>query len=170
MTNDRWIVIAQMVIAFLLIVFGACLAAFGGLGGSASSTTGAIPLAVVGAGAAILPGGAAGAASSRILQMLPTSATPDLAELSLASTTGVVGTPVNGVVMLTAPAPSGGFGVTLTVDPVDAADLTGANTVPAGSSVAQFALTPKQAEKITVTATAGSSSRSVTLTGSAQQV
>jgi hypothetical protein len=161
--NDRWIVIAQMVVAFLLIVFGACLAAFGGLSGSAS-TTGAIPLAVIGAGAALLPGGAAGAASARILQMLPSSATPDLAELSLAADSGNVGTPINGVVMLTAPAAPGGFGVTLVADPSGAADLTSSVTVAAGSSVAQFVVTPKQAGKITVTATAGSTSKSASLT------
>lgn len=159
--QDRWVFVAQLVGAIVLILLGGCLAAFTDLGGNASGGTPAIPLAIIGAGAALLPGGAA--ASARILQALPSSATPDLAEIQLNPDSGAAGRPVTGAVTLTSPAPVGGFTAALAVDKPDAGALSSSSlTVPAGSSVAQFTLNPSGASgtKVTVTATAGSTSKS----------
>jgi hypothetical protein len=163
---DRWVIIAQLAVAFLLIVFGACLAAFAGLSG----TNTAIPLAVIGAGAALLPGGASAAASARILQAMPSSVAPDLSEVRLAQETGKVGSAVSGTVTLTAPAPPGGFVVNLAVDSPGTVTLPSAVTVPAGKESELFTVTiegPASAHKeITITATAGATSKTVTLSPS----
>jgi hypothetical protein len=77
--SDRGLILWQLVIAFALIVFGACLAAFGGLGGTIT----AIPLAVISAGAALLPGGASASANARISQAIAAAVT-DIQAIQLA--------------------------------------------------------------------------------------
>jgi hypothetical protein len=74
---------------------------------------------------------------------------------------------VHGVVTLTSAAPAGGFAVRLAVDPQNAATLQSAVTTQPGHTTAMFTITPDEparGKNITVTATAGSTTKTATLT------
>jgi hypothetical protein len=81
-TSDRSIILIQLGLGTLLVIFGAMLLvifkATNVLGSNTDLTAvgGNIATGVLGIGAALLPAGAASAASSRILSSLPQPATP----------------------------------------------------------------------------------------------
>src|ERR1700722_6944170 len=146
-TADRTIVAVQLLLGFLLVVFGACLVAFAGL-----SEKSGVAIAVIGVGAAVLPSGAAASASARILQGLPSSATPELSNLQLDSSEVAPGGLVAAAGLLSAPAEPGGFTVDLAIDHPAVATCPASVTIPAGDSVAPFKITAVAAGAATLTA------------------
>ncbi len=145
--GDRIIVAAQLLLGFLLVVFGACLVAFAGLSDKSS-----VAIAVIGVGAAVLPSGAAASASARILQGLPSSSSPELLDLQLDHETVASGNPVAATVLLSAPAQPGGFTVELAIDATEHASCPPAVVVPAGASIAPFSITTLSAGTVIITA------------------
>jgi hypothetical protein len=160
--SDRRIIALQLLIGFLLIVFGACLAAFGGLGQSSS-----VAIAVIGVGATLLPGGAAGSASARILQALPTAASADIERVEIEPSEVTVGNSATGYVFLTAPAPPSGFTVTLAVSDDTAATLsTDSLTIAPGAGAAAFTVTSivgTKATSVGVTVSSGTTQQQTVL-------
>jgi len=158
-TADRTIVAVQLLLGFLLVVFGACLVAFAGLSDKSS-----VAIAVIGVGAAVLPSGAAASASARILQGLPSSATPELSNLQLDSSEVAPGGLVAAAVLLSAPAEPGGFTVDLAIDNPAVATCPASVTIPAGDSVAPFKITAVAAGAATLTASTSAQKKTQSLT------
>jgi plastocyanin len=158
-TGDRAIVVIQLLVGFLLVVFGACLVAFANL-----SDKSGVAVAVIGVGAAVLPSGAAASASARILQGLPSSPTPELLDLQLDSSEVARGNTVAAAVLLSAPAEPGGFTVDLATSDTAFAKCPASVTIPAGDSIAPFTVTAAAAGTVTVTASTSAQKKTRTLT------
>jgi hypothetical protein len=152
-TGDRIIVLVQLGLSFLLVVLGACLVAFAGLDQKSS-----VAIAVIGVGAAVLPSGAAASASARIMQGLPSSATAELSDLQLESKEIAHPNSLSAAVLLSAPAPPGGFNVELAIAPLGRAKCPASIVVPAGASIASFVITTEAAGEVTVTASTSAKS------------
>jgi hypothetical protein len=156
--TDRLIVSVQLLLGFLLVVFGACLVAFAGLSDKSS-----IAIAVIGVGAAILPSGAAASASARILQGLPSSGTPELMDLQLDGSEAARGASVAAAVLLTAPAEPGGFTVDLASSNTAFATCPASVTIPAGDSIAAFKIVAIAPGAVTVTASTSAQKKTQSL-------
>ncbi|GIV07475.1 MAG: hypothetical protein KatS3mg017_0677 [Fimbriimonadales bacterium] len=102
----------------------------------------------------------------RALQGIGAGAPPSLSSLSLSPTTVTAGSPSTGTVVLTGPAPYGGFVVNLNSSNTAAATVPSSVTVPAGSMSANFTISThsvSSATTVTISASAGSASHQATL-------
>ena len=131
-----------------------------------TSTTFLIGTAAVGSSVtATLTGNTAGATATTNLVVSPP--VPESTFLSHDYVTGGSGTTVTGHVKLNSAAPAGGRVVTLTSSDTSAATVPATVTVPAGSIIASYTvthLTVATSKTTTITATAGGTSVTTTLT------
>jgi hypothetical protein len=93
--QERNVVYIQFVVGVFLIVFGALLfviykwaGIYPGSGSTSDSTIGYVATAIIGAGVAVLPAGAAGAASARILSGAPALGAGPIATTGASTETG----------------------------------------------------------------------------------
>ncbi|MCS7273523.1 MAG: S8 family serine peptidase [Fimbriimonadales bacterium] len=103
----------------------------------------------------------------RALQAVSSPSQPSLIGLRLSSSSVVGGNSVTGTVTLSAPAPAGGFVVSLSSSNPNVATVPSTVTVPAGATSANFTVSTRSVSSpttVTITASANGVSRQATLT------
>jgi hypothetical protein len=121
---------------------------------------------VTAATSATISAAAGGVTRSATLTVNPAPATVSVSGISLNPTSVTGGSPSQGTVTLSGPAPSGGLVVTLS-DNSTAATVPASVTVPAGATSASFTVTTSvvtASTSVLVSATGGGATRSATLT------